>query len=280
MRPILTLSLLCLALTPAPAQTVQKCCGTSNSTFLLGNLGTSPHTQCLYLPADLTNAAAGEITRLYYRYGTTGVANGNTLGNMMVRLGQTTATTFSGGNTFFTGLDTVLQLASFDIPAGTAGDWFMIPLQSPFLYDPAQTLIVDIHFTGSSTTNFGTYGTANNGRKLYSQSPTDLTGTTTSTTWQDMGFDLNTSTALAEAGTVRGTAYPNPADGTLFLHLEGAVPEAVDVVDLHGRPVALPLVSRTAGTVVADVSALPTGLYVARVRTADGRTGRLRWMKR
>ncbi|MBV6406148.1 MAG: T9SS type A sorting domain-containing protein [Flavobacteriales bacterium] len=280
MRPSTLLTVLVLATSPVTAQTVQKCCGTSNSTFLLGNLGIAPHTQCLYLPGDLTNAVAGEITRLYYRYGNTGVANGNTLGGLMVRLGQTTATTFAGGNSFFTGLDTVLQLASFDIPPDTTGDWFVIPLQTHIQYDPAQTLIVDIHFTSSLTTNFGCYGTANNGRKLYSLSPTDVTGNTTSSTWQDIGFDVNTSTGVDAAGTLRASAFPNPADGTLFLHMTGAVPGAVEMLDVQGRPVVVPTVSRYDGGLVADVSALPAGLYLARVRTTDGRTGQVRWMKR
>lgn len=276
----LTLALLTSTAASTSAQTVQKCCGTSNSTFLLGNVGTAPHTQCLYLPGDLTNASAGEITRLYYRYGTTGVANGNTLGALLVRMGQTTATSFSGGNTFFTGLDTVLQLATFDILPGTSGDWFVIPMQSTFLYDPAQTLIVDIHFTNSTTTNFGCYGTTNNGRKLYSLNPTDITGNTTSTTWQDIGFDLNTSTGLDEAHALRATVFPNPAEDRLMLDVDGGTPAAVEVLDLHGRPLPVTALAQPGAPVLLDVAALPAGLYLVRVRSADGRTGQARWIKR
>ncbi|MBK8950603.1 MAG: T9SS type A sorting domain-containing protein [Flavobacteriales bacterium] len=275
----LTLTLLVTALAPAAAQTVQKCCGTSNSTFLLGNLGTAPHTQSLYLPGDLTNAAAGEITRLYYRYGTTGVANGNTLGDLLVRMGQTTATTFSGGTTFFTGLDTVLQLATFDIPPGTSGDWFVIHMQTPFLFDPAQTLIVDIHFTTSTTTNFGCYGTTNNDRKLYSLSPTDITGITTSTTWQDIGFDLNTGTGLDDADALRAAVFPNPAADVLMLQVDGGTPTAVEVLDMQGRPLPVTGTAPRSAPMQLDVAALPAGLYLVRVHSDDGRTGQARWMK-
>lgn len=276
----LTLALAAASLLHAHAQAVQKCCGTSNSTFLLGNVGTAPHTQSLYLPGDLTNAVAGEITRLYYRYGTTGVANGNTLGALLVRMGQTTDTTFSGGDTFFTGLDTVLQLATFDIPPGTTGDWFVIPMQTPFLFDPAQTLIVDIHFTNSTTTNFGCYGTTNTDRKLYSLSPTDVTGNTTSTTWQDIGFDLNTSTGLEERDGLHASVFPNPAEGTVYLNVEGGVPVAVEVVDVQGRRMPLPAGTSSGMPMMVDVSTLPPGLYLARVRSADGRVGQVRWVKR
>lgn len=276
----LTLALLAAPLATASAQTVQKCCGTSNSTFLLGNLGTAPHTQSLYLPGDLTNAVAGEITRLYYRYGTTGVANGNTLGDLLVRMGQTTATAFIGGNTFFTGLDTVLQLATFDIAPGTAGDWFVIPMQTPFPFDPAQTLIVDIHFTNSTTTNFGCYGTANNDRKLYSLSPTDITGNTTSTTWQDIGFDVNTSTGLEEAGALRTIVFPVPTEGELMVQVDNGPATAVEVLDLHGRSLPVTALAQPGAPVRLDVAALPAGLYLVRVRSEDGRTGQARWIKR
>ncbi|MBK7085996.1 MAG: hypothetical protein IPH53_15565 [Flavobacteriales bacterium] len=53
--------LMLTAFAPTQAQTVQKCCGSSNSTFLLGNLATANHSQCLYLPTDLTGATDGEI---------------------------------------------------------------------------------------------------------------------------------------------------------------------------------------------------------------------------
>ncbi len=51
---IIPVVFLIFLLPPAQAQMVQKCCGTSNSTFLLGNLTTASHSQSIYTPADLT----------------------------------------------------------------------------------------------------------------------------------------------------------------------------------------------------------------------------------
>lgn len=108
------------------AQDVQRCCGTSNSTFLLGNTSFAPHTQSLYLPGDLQNEVSGLITTLYFRYGSTGEDLGNTLTGLMIRLGMTTAGAFTS-NTFFTDLDTVLMAPTYTIAPGTEGNWFSIP---------------------------------------------------------------------------------------------------------------------------------------------------------
>lgn len=193
------------------AQTVQKCCGTSNSTFLLGNLSTASHSQCLYTPGDLTGAIDGGITRIYYRYGNTGQTDGNTLTNFMVRMTQTSATGFAGGNTFFTGLDTVLTSPSYTIAPGTTGDWFVLELDSTFMYDASLTLVVDLSFTGSLITNFGTLSTNLAGRKLYWNDLTSPTGQSVVTTWQDIGFDLAPSNAVeGPVVAATGAVYPNP----------------------------------------------------------------------
>ena len=211
-----------LSLSFSNGQTVQKWCGTSNSTFLLGNLSTANHSQCIYAPGDLTGAADGSIMRIYYRYGTTGQASGNTLTDFRVRMVQTAATTFAGGNTFFTGLDTVLTSASYTIAPGATGDWFAIELDSTFTYDAALTLVVDITFTGSATTNFGTYSTNMAGRKLYWSDLTSPTGESVVTTWQDIGFDLAPITAVAEVGNTTPLFFPNPVVHSV--QLVGAAP--------------------------------------------------------
>ncbi|HMQ77421.1 MAG TPA: T9SS type A sorting domain-containing protein [Flavobacteriales bacterium] len=255
------LSILWLLIVPALcAQDVQKCCGTSNSTFLLGNLSTASHSQCLYLPSDLTNATAGPITRLYYRYGTTGQTTGNTLTGFMVRLTQTSATAFAGGNTFFTGLDTALIRASFTIPPGTTGDWFPIDLDDPFTYDPALTLVVDLSFTGSANTGFGTLSTNLAGRKLYWNDISSPTGQSVVTTWQDIGFDLNAPTGIsgpAVSSTMQ--LFPNPTTG--LVHLRSAAPLGpLELRDLTGR--TLLRFAPTGPEADLDLRTLPPGSYL------------------
>src|SRR5690606_4868500 len=106
MKKLITLLLVPVLLPPAFAQEVQKCCGSSSSTFLLGNTNYARHTQCLYAPGELAGATAGYISRLYFRYGVSGIAAGNTLGNLSIALLQTPATSFADEQ-FLTGLDTI-----------------------------------------------------------------------------------------------------------------------------------------------------------------------------
>ena len=256
-----SLLLLLVSLCPVlNAQDVQKCCGTSNSTFLLGNLSTASHSQCLYLPGDLTGAVAGEITRLYYRYGTTGQANGNVLTDFMVRLTQTTATAFAGGNTFFTGLDTALVRASYSIAPGTTGDWFAIDLDSTFTYDPTRTLVVDLSFTGSVTTTFGTLATNQAGRKLYWNDLSSPTGQRVVTTWQDIGFDVAVPTGVnGPIAAPAPSVHPNPTSGLLVVDTPGT-PGPLSVGDLTGR--TLLRFTPTTSPALLDLGALPAGTYL------------------
>ncbi|MBK6541907.1 MAG: T9SS type A sorting domain-containing protein [Flavobacteriales bacterium] len=258
--------LMLTAFAPTQAQTVQKCCGSSNSTFLLGNLATANHSQCLYLPTDLTGATDGEITRIYYRYGTTGQTSGNTLTNFMVRMTQTSATAFVGGDTFFTGLDTVLTRATFTIAPGTTGDWFVIPLDSAFTFDASLTLVVDISFTGSATTNFGTYSTNLAGRKLYWNDLTSPTGESVVTTWQDIGFDLAPTTGVVDHFAAAPLLpYPNPTISSV--QLAGAAPNTpFQLIHTDGRI----LRSGTLSPEGIDMNGLDPGLYFVGIPARSG----------
>lgn len=280
MRAILLPSALAFA-TALCAQQAQKCCGTSNSTFLFGSATYARHTQMLYLPGDLTGATPGPITHLYFRYGTTAEELGNTLGNFAVRLGLTNETSFPNGNTFFTGLDLVLAESSFVIPPGVTGEWFVFSLETPFIYNPARTLIVDIQFETTEQPAFGTYGTTNNGRKLVSPDLASPTGSSTSTTWQDFGFDVNGTTGIADG--LRGGAllWPNPTSEQAWLRWEqgSAPPAMVRLVDSRGRMALTSMVPQGRHEVLLDLSGLPAGFYTAHWSDALGASHGTRVLK-
>ncbi len=197
------------------AQQAYKGSGTSNSTFLFGYTSYAAKSQCIFLPADLTNLRSGNINRLYWRYGSTGNTNPQTLSHFTIKLGQTTATGYAA-NTFFTGLQEVMFDSSYTIAAGTSGNWFSIDLDTTFTYDSTQTLIVQLTFPQSAIDNWGTYGTTNNPvKKIISSDTAAVTGDPSSGTWQDFGFDLQTPTGIV---TVLNTGSdfdfmlsPNPA---------------------------------------------------------------------
>lgn len=280
---LLSASLLTLFLLPATlhAQQVQKCCGTSNSTFLLGNLTYAKHTQSLYLPGDLTNAQSGNIDRLYFRYGSTGVDVGVTLYEVMVRMAQTAATTFAGGNQFYTDLDTVLMVPELTIAPGTNGDWFSFPLGTSFAYVADRTLILDIWYNDSSTPNFGTLGTANNGRKLHAIDLSLPTGTTTSSTWQDFGFDLGAPTAIAEERNDQLYLLPLPGYEQWHLTWTGSTVDhaTVQLSDASGRLLRTDRVRTSGGAYLLDMAQYSTGVYIVQLRSADGTVRTQRFLK-
>ncbi len=247
------------------AQTYFKGLGTSNSTFLLGNVS-ARHTQCLYLPSDLNNAESGTIIDLYFRYGSTGNQAGVTLGDLSIRLGQTDATAFVNGNVYFDQLEVVLQADTFNIPPGVTGEWFNINLDVPYDFNATKTLILDITFLTSTTGTFGTLGTPNSGRKLYSANAGTPTGTTSSTTWQDMGFDLDIGTGVRNLGVRASSLYPNPFSDLVQLDLQGPLtPDAhIEVLDITGRTVMQLRAGGHHGPLVLDMGGYPAGAYIVR----------------
>jgi hypothetical protein len=87
-------------------------------TFLLGATN-ARKSQCLYKPSDFnTTPNNGEITKIYYRYGTTGITTAHDLSPFTIKLGQTTDTVFAVGNSFYTNLSTVRFDSVYTIPAG------------------------------------------------------------------------------------------------------------------------------------------------------------------
>ena len=91
-------------------------------------------------------------------------------------------------------------------------------------------------------------------------------------------YDAATCGAVAaEDGPSTGAAplvaYPNPAAGPATLAFAVAQPTEATVVvyDALGREVARPVDGLASGAVSATLPALPAGLYVARLTTADGR---------
>lgn len=214
--PVLrTALLLAVLLSTAPAlrllaqPTASKSGGTSGSTYLLGTTS-GLRSQMLYTSTDLVGAQTGLITTVYFRHHA--AAATNTMTNLVVRLGQTANVTFSPSTTFYTGLTTVYT-GNFIVPTSVAaGDWFAIPLATPYFYSTTQTLIVEVVWDACTNTSFSTRYTTGPGspnyKKLYSSSTTATTGTT-STTWQDFGMTIATPAAL-DAALIGFTAPASP----------------------------------------------------------------------
>jgi hypothetical protein len=117
----------------------------SNNSFPW-NLTDGKEVQLLYLPGDFNQpspAPAGNITSISFRIANTYPLGPATYTNLTIKMGQSAITSFTAGS-FYTGpLTTVYYRTSVSL-TGIVGEWMNIILDTPFAYDPAQSLIIDI----------------------------------------------------------------------------------------------------------------------------------------
>lgn len=187
---------------------------------------TSNKVQWIYAPGAFTTTgtAAGIalssgnlISKLYIRIQT---VNANTIyqPDFSISMLQTgTSNTFSDGN-YLTGLTTVFQSNSFQFTGITAGSWYGITLTTPFAYDPAQSLIVELksnlNTSGGNSVNSITTSTLN--QRIFG-AYASATGTA-GTGLTPIGFDVIPASACT-APPVAGTptsSVTNVCSGTNF----------------------------------------------------------------
>jgi PKD repeat protein len=178
-----------VAALPALAQTpmVFKGGGTGGNVIPLGSGTTwqNRRAQYLYTPSDLTNVQGGLINRIYLRTSSTGTS---TYGSLTIRLTQNNMTSFVSG-AFVTPLTTVYTAPTTTINH-TGGNWFAINLQTPFAYNPTQTLIVDITTLTNTGTGITLFTSPSVGSKRLQGSPASATTGFADGSWNDFGFDL------------------------------------------------------------------------------------------
>ncbi|HWA07565.1 MAG TPA: hypothetical protein VG961_13510, partial [Ignavibacteria bacterium] len=137
----------------------------SNNAFPLNTLPASGKTtQSLYLAGAFnqpTPAPNGNITKIYLMASSTGNATFNTL---TIKMGQTTDVDLPTGAWYTGPMTTVLDATNFNI-VGTAGQFFMITLTTPFNYDQTKSLVIEISQCGYSGTGIGLGYTALSGNK-------------------------------------------------------------------------------------------------------------------
>ncbi len=261
----------CLSNASLLAQQIFKSGGTSNSTFLFSQPTYCSKSQSIFPPANLTNAISGDITTLYYKYGShTGA---QTMYNFTIKMGQTSTSAFVGGNTFFTGLTTVLTSPALVIPQGVSGNWFSIPLASNFTYDATQTLIIELTFDSVAVVSWGTLGTSNNPvRKVISADVNALTGSGTSSTWQDMGFDLAPlSVSNLTSASTEFSFFPNPTTNELSIAVaknKSAAAMQFQLINNLGEQV-MQFSIATGETSNLRVADLPRGIYLLKANSGE-----------
>lgn len=269
---LLVVFLLCALqfISQSQAQTIYKGLSIDNSAFLFGSF-LARKTQCIYKPSDFNSIPnMGEIIKIYYRYGVTGIGNSHDLSPFIIKMGQTTDTMFQGDSTFFTGLTLVRWDSIFTIPAGVQGEWFGIDLQTPFVYDSTKTLVVETQFFDNTATNFGTLGSYNLTQKLVSSDTAAIYQSGIgSATWQDFGFDYLITTGLKTASTaIDIIIYPNPSTNIITLTNLPLIEKAtITMYDVFGHQLTSTFHYANNSVTTLDISNLNQGIYYIQLAT-------------
>ncbi len=140
---LLGLLLLAFLTTGVFAQTPAFYTGNVNSpgnSFPFGSSTGGKSMQSLIAPGEFTGAFFGNITKFYVQ----GTASNTSTYTMTIRMGQTTATTLPTGALYTGAMTTVYSVTSATLTSTAAG-WLMMTLNSPFLYDPTKSLVVEIN---------------------------------------------------------------------------------------------------------------------------------------
>ena len=156
-------------------------------------------------------AYAGNITRVYFRIGTN--TNATSVYNIQLSLGQGVGTqTAFTNSTYITGLTQVFNNTTYNFTGVVANQWYGITLQTPFTYNPAQSLIYEMKQTGGT----GNYVSQDHGTPPGARiwgGYAAAVGNGFGTGRIDFGFDLipNTPcTGQPTAGTTTGPTNPCP----------------------------------------------------------------------
>ena len=192
--------------------------GTGVNTIPMNTAGS--HCQQLYLPTDFnTVPISGNITKIYFRNSVAGASG--TYTNFEVNFLQNSLTAFPN-NTFLTGFTPALSSPSITISGNAvSGEWYEIPLTTPFLYNNTLTLICEIKYT-ARTGGMSGYTTTAIGNKRLSiiTAPGPATGNL-STLWGDFGIEVVGCTSPPTPGTATVSASTVCAGTSVTLDLTG-----------------------------------------------------------
>ncbi|MBI5647105.1 MAG: hypothetical protein HY962_09220, partial [Ignavibacteriae bacterium] len=157
-----------------------------------GSMSSFSRWQGFYMPGQFTGAYAGNITHVYFRVYTASNQPLTTYTNLKISLGQLSGTTYP--TTWHTGMTQAFFQASYTVPATNAGNWFVIQLQTPFPYNPANSLVIEVCSDGTTTggITISTFSNSSppNLTRVYGGSGCSGTVAGSSQTRTDFGFDL------------------------------------------------------------------------------------------
>lgn len=169
--------------------------GTSSNAFPLST-ATSNKVQWLYAPGSFsslggglgTAAYSGAISKVYFRVGA-GVSATATY-NLTISLAQNLGTILAFPNATYSAVTQCFTDPSFNFTGVVSGAWYGIELQTPFPFDPSQSLIFEMKQTGGTGNQLRQSNALSNVRRWGPFAAT--VGSGFGTGLVDFGFDLGT----------------------------------------------------------------------------------------
>ena len=186
--------------------------GNSANSFPL-NTSSSNKVQWVYSPLVFNSngtlggapAYLGLITTVYFRAGSSSASN---FTDFSISLAQNVGTQANWTNgTYNLGMTQVISPGPQSITA-LAGNWFSATLQTPFLYDPTLSLIVEMKQNGFSPSGITVRQNSSGGAARIWGGYANTTGSFGSGR-ADFGFDLLPPTPCDSLATVAGSLSPN-----------------------------------------------------------------------
>jgi trimeric autotransporter adhesin len=202
--------------------------GTAYNNFPL-NSTTSNKVQWIYGPNVFstsgsagTPAPVGQITKLWFRLGNT-VSATATYTDFTLSLGQSSGTnnTFLSGS-FLTGLTQVFYQPSFTMTGAAAASWYSVILQTPFPYNPNQSLVFELKVSGGTGNQVAQVVTTAMDQKIYGGYA--ASAGLPAPGLLDFGMDIQVAgpcTAPPNAGIVTVSTHMPCLNQNFFLNLSG-----------------------------------------------------------
>jgi hypothetical protein len=237
------------------------------------NVTTGKKVQLLYLPGDFDQpipAPAGAITSVSFLIGLQ-------LGpwsyeDFTIKMGQSTITSFTAGSFYAGPLTTVYYRPSVSL-TGIAGQWMTITLDTPFPYDPTQSLIVDVSQceVAGATSNSATFTALTGNRRIWSVGGCPFVYGGADSEIYSIGITLGSSLIIGNtvsAGgnlTVPKVSYTSPREHVTSVSSEAFFPLS-NVNYINGAGQGGAYLPAGAGSIMAAAVQLPDGATVTKFR--------------
>jgi hypothetical protein len=249
--------------------------GTSNGFPL--NQPPGKMAQTLHLPGEFSNptpAPSGQITSVFVQLST--AMTNKPFTDLTIKMGQTTLTDLTAG-TFYSGTMTTVYYRPSIIINNPAG-WLEFILDTPFPYNPTQSIVIEIGQCQSAMNTGGSilYTITSGIKRVWSTGGCPFTPWATSNAYiTHTGIKIG-SVGIEEKEPLKVEIYPVPNDGQFNISLGGgyACALSLEVYNSLGLMIFSKMVSgqQNSQVIPVDLKPVPPGIYSIIIRSSGEQT--------